>query len=531
MKKKILLSLLLFQVLQVSYSQKNDHTSSSNKKNQVRTANGIVEGTIEKSGVASYKGIPFATPPVGALRWKEPQPVKNWTGVRKADKFAPNAVQSHLFGDMIFRSDGMSEDCLYLNVWVPAEKSHKLLPVMVYFYGGGFVAGDGSESRYDGESMAMKGIITLTVNYRLGIFGFFSHPELTKESAHKASGNYALLDLNAALRWVNKNIGAFGGDPKRVTIAGESAGSIAVSAEMASPLSKNLIAGAIGESGSLMGALPAVPLARAEQTGLNFATSAGAGSLEALRALPAEKLLELAAKFGVYHFAMTVDGYFFPKKPLKIYEAGEQAQVPLLVGWNSQENNYRSILGNEKPTKENFSKAVKKLYGEKTDEILKLYNAPTDDEVEKVATDLASDRFISFSTWKWATLQGKTGKPVYRYLYEHPRPVTIASDTSVNKKPADHGAVHSAEIEYALGNLPGNKVFAWTQDDYKVSRIMQEYFANFIKTGDPNSTGLPKWSPANKGNTAQVMHIDVNTTSEEAKNESRYLYLNQFYNR
>ena len=309
-------ALLFVIMLQAGYAQKNE-TASANTNSQVTTANGIVEGVMEKSGVISYKGIPFAAPPVEELRWKEPQPVKNWSGIRKADKFGPNAMQSHLFGDMIFRSNGMNEDCLYLNVWAPAKKSGKLLPVLVYFYGGGFVAGDGSESRYDGESMASKGIVTLTVNYRLGIFGFFSHPELTKESAHKASGNYAVLDLNAALRWVKQNISAFGGDPARVTIAGESAGSIAVSAEMASPLSKNLIAGAIGESGSLLGALSAVPLSKAEQTGLEFATSAGASSLEALRALPADKLLDLAAKFGVYRFSMTVDGYFFPKNRWK----------------------------------------------------------------------------------------------------------------------------------------------------------------------------------------------------------------------
>src|SRR5262252_7911891 len=256
-------------------------------QDHVKITNGTLEGVSDKSsGIRSFKGIPFGEPPVGDFRWKPPQPVKNWQGVRKADQFGPRCMQRPIFGDMGFRSYGMSEDCLYLNVWTPAKSPTERLPVLVYFYGGGFVAGDGSEARYQGESMARKGIVALTVNYRLGVFGFFSHPELTKESPHHASGNYGLLDQNAALRWVQQNIAAFGGDPKRVTIAGESAGSTSVSAQMASPLSKDLIAGAIGESGSILGTLSALPLAEAEQNGIKFATAAGATSLAALRAVP-----------------------------------------------------------------------------------------------------------------------------------------------------------------------------------------------------------------------------------------------------
>src|SRR6266550_1498011 len=237
--------------------------SSAVAQDRVKTANGIIEGSSEQSsGIRVFKGVPFAAPPVGGLRWQPPQPVKSWKGVRKADQFGPRCMQRPIFGDMGFRSNGMSEDCLYLNVWTPAKSSIERLPVLVYFYGGGFVAGDGSEARYEGESMARKGIVALTVNYRLGVFGFLAHPELTKESPRHASGNYGLLDQNAALRWVQKNIAAFGGDPKKVTIAGESAGSIAVSAQMASPLSKDLIAGAIGESGALIApTMPPFPLA------------------------------------------------------------------------------------------------------------------------------------------------------------------------------------------------------------------------------------------------------------------------------
>src|SRR5262245_17887400 len=243
-------------------------TAGALAQDRVKIANGALEGISDKSsGVRSFKGIPFGDPPIGDFRWKPPQLVKNWQGVRKADKFGPRCMQRPIFGDMNFRSNGMSEDCLYLNVWTPAKTGNEKLPVLVYFYGGGFMAGDGSELRYDGESMARRGIVSVTVNYRLGIFGFLSHSELTKESTHHASGNYGLLDQSAALQWVQKNIAAFGGDPKKITIAGESAGSFSVSAQMASPLSKNIIAGAIGESGSLLGLTPTASLTDAEKAG------------------------------------------------------------------------------------------------------------------------------------------------------------------------------------------------------------------------------------------------------------------------
>jgi para-nitrobenzyl esterase len=510
---------------------------------QVKTSNGIVEGVLEKSGVRSFKGVPFAAPPVGELRWREPQPAKNWTGIRKCDHFAAMGIQPPVFSDMKFRASGMSEDCLYLNVWAPAgseassargkgsaaagKKASAGLPVLVYFYGGGFIAGDGSEGRYDGESMATKGVIAITVNYRLGVFGFLAHPELTQESSHHASGNYALLDQSAALRWVKQNIRAFGGDPARVTIAGESAGSVSVSAQMASPLSKGLIAGAIGESGSLLGTLPPVPLASAEQTGAAFARSCGAATLAELRAMPPEKILDAAKQFSNFRFPMTIDGYFLPKDPAVIFQAGEQAHVPLLVGWNSDEGNYHAIIGNDPPTRENYEKAVRKLYGAAADTVLQLYAATTDADVEQVGTDLASDRFIAFSTWRWADEQAKTGgKPVYRYLFERARP---------ESKPA-RGATHSAEIEYAMGNLPLNKVYSWTPDDEAISRLMRDYFANFIKKGDPNGVGLPEWPAVNNGKYAAgggavagegsvpVMHINVQTRVEAEKHRDRYLY-------
>jgi len=344
----------------------------------VKISNGILQG-VDESGIRTFKGVPFAAAPVGNLRWREPQPVSNWTGVRKADKFGPRAMQLAVFGDMNFRSDGMSEDCLYLNVWTPAQKADEKLPVLVYFYGGGFMAGDGSEPRYDGESIARRGVVAVTVNYRLGVFGLFAHPELTKESPHHASGNYGLLDQSAALQWVQKNIAAFGGDPKRITIAGESAGSFSVSAQMASPLSKNIIAGAIGESGSLLGLTPVVSLKDAEKAGVDFAGNIKATSLSELRAMPAEQILKATASAGFGRFPICVDGYFFPKTPLEIYEKGEQAHVPLLVGWNSQEMVYQMIMGQDKPTLENYKKAVEKIFGEKSAEALTVYNASNDE--------------------------------------------------------------------------------------------------------------------------------------------------------
>lgn len=511
-------------------------------QDRVKTANGTLEGVANKTtGVRSFKGIPFGDAPVGDLRWKPPQPVKNWEGVRKADKFGARCMQRNVFGDMNFRANGMSEDCLYLNVWTPAKTGREKLPVLVYFFGGGFIAGDGSEPRYDGESMATKGIVAITVNYRLGVFGFMAHPELTKESPQHASGNYALFDQRAALQWVQQNIAAFGGDPKRVTIAGESAGSIAVSAQMASPLSKNLIAGAIGESGSIMGTLSAAPLADGEQNGVKFAAAIGKDSLTSLRAMPADQLLEATAKPGLPRFSPVVDGYFFPKAPIEIFAAGEQARVPLMAGSNSEESGAAGVLGREQPTVENYRKALQRLYNDQAETVFKLYPASNENEVLDAARDLAGDRFISYSTWKWVELATKTGgKPTYYYRYDRPRPAMrpemgdaqpgLAGGVVRGQppRPPARGAVHSAEIEYAMGNLDGNKVYAWTPDDYKVSKVMQEYFANFIKTGNPNGKGLPNW-PTFSAN--QRLIIDVNTRAEADKVRARYEFLDQLYTR
>lgn len=524
--------------------------AQSPKTVQAKVVNGTLEGSIEASGVKSFKGVPFAKPPVGDLRWKEPQPAEDWQGLKNAQQFEKSPMQAKVFGDMMFRSPGISEDCLYLNVWTPAKNMKEKLPVLVYFYGGGYVAGDGSEGRYDGEAMAKTGIVTLTVNYRLGVFGFLAHPELSKETAYKGSGNYGLLDQYAALKWVQENIAAFGGDPKRVTIAGESAGSISVSAQMASPLSKNLITGAIGESGAMIKpTLAPLPLEEGEKNGLAFAEKAKAGSLAELRAISAEDLLKVAAAPGGFRTAATIDGYFLPKTLSDIFTAGEQASVPLLAGWNSAESGYQGFMRGDKPTAANYAARIKVEYPEQAEQVLKLYPGSTEAEVVKSATALAGDRFIAYSTWKWLDLHAETsGKPSYRYLFSKSKPPMTASFANATTglaggvtkssekptsapvaQPVSVGAPHAFEIEYAMGNLDKNPVYAWTDVDRKISKTMLTYFSNFIKTGNPNGSGLPKWAPINNAENAPYINIDVRTQAEVARDRERYLFLDQIY--
>jgi len=524
---------------------------------QVEIANGLIESTTPaRDGVRSFKGIPFAQPPVGDLRWREPQPVKNWTGVRNADQFGPRCMQrTGPTADYWFRSNGMGEDCLYLNVWTSAKSSREKLPVLVYVFGGGFQNGDGSEPRYDGESMARKGMVAVSLNYRTNVFGFFSHPELTKESEHHASGNYGLLDQVAALRWVQQNIAAFGGDPKRVTIAGESAGSLSVSALMASPLSRDLMAGAIGESGALISTLPPRSLAETEKDGVGFGEKAGAPSLAALRALSAEKIQEVlasapptppggggpgAASAPRLRFSANLDGYFLPRTLAEIYEAGEQAKIPLLAGSNSEEMPARVVLGPNQPTPEGFAEAVRKIYGESADQVLKVYAPKTPEEALQAATDLASARFIAFGTWKWTELQMKTGgKPVYRYLYTRIRPKYLgmpgqpppAPPAGMPAPAPPRGAAHSAEIQYAMGNLDLDSRYSWDADDRKVSETMQGYFVNFIKAGDPNGPGLPSWPAYDAGTNYMRMRIDVVSAAEPETDRARYEVLDSIATR
>lgn len=541
MRKLSILTGLLLLLCTISFSQTNNYFSV-----QTKIENGIIEGNYDtKTGIQFYLGVPFAKPPVGQLRWRAPQPLDNWKGVLPTKKFGPRPVQGIVFGDMNSRSDGLSEDCLYLNVWTPAKRNTKDLPVLVYFFGGGFVAGDGSEPRYDGESMAKKGMVVVTVNYRLNIFGFFAHPELSAEAPYKASGNYGLLDQNAALKWVQKNIEAFGGNPKRVTIAGESAGSIAVSIQMASPLSKGLIAGAIGESGgSIHPTLAPVPLKEAENTGLEFAKKAGYSTLAELRKLSTRELFELYAESKRFGFPIAIDNYLLPATLPDIFNAKQQAMVPLLLGWNSAEIPAIAFVQAMPINNENYIKKVKEAYPKDFEEVLKLYPAGSDKETEISATDLASDRFISYSTWKWFDLHRKnSNQPVYRYMFSKIRPPladqntmpglaggTVKKDPNAVKMPEPIGAPHASEIEYCMGNLPLIKEYAWTEDDMKASAAMQNYFANFIITGNPNGTKLPNWpAAAPNDESPDVMIINTESKSVKAPNDVRYLFLDKAY--
>lgn len=513
---------------------------------QVKIENGIIEGNYDtKAGLQEYFGIPFAKPPVGDLRWKAPQPLDDWPGILQTKKFAARPVQGIVFGDMDSRSDGLSEDCLYLNVWTPAKHDTKGLPVLVYFFGGGFVAGDGSEPRYDGASMAEKGIVAVTINYRLNIFGFLALPELSAEASYKSSGNYGLLDQNAALKWVQKNIAVFGGDPTRVTIAGESAGSIAVSAQMASPLSKNLFAGAIGESGAgINPTLFPVPLKDAERAGLEFIKAFGSPNLAQLRAMSTSEIYELYNASKRFGFPTVIDGYFCTKPIPQVFNAKEQAMVPLLVGWNSAEVPGSALMQGLTYTDENYMKKVKDTYPKDYAEVLKLYPHSSPNEIEWSATALTSDRFIAYSTWKWFDLQRKNSdKPVYRYLFSRVRPPvtdnsltsglaggTIKRNPNTPKAPEPIGAPHASEIEYCMGNLYLVKQHAWTDDDYKASQTMENYFANFIKTGNPNGGDLPNWPAAEKNSKEpEVMIINTESKAEKASKDDRYIFLDKAY--
>ncbi len=515
---------------------------------QVKVANGTIEGINDTAtGLQEYFGIPFAKPPVGNLRWKAPQPLDNWKGVLMTKKFGPRPMQTNVFGDMHFRSDSMSENCLYLNVWAPEKKGTQGLPVLLYFYGGGFVAGASDEPRYDGASLAQKGIVVITANYRLNIFGFFADPELSAESPYKASGNYGLLDQNAALEWVHQNIAAFGGDPNKITIGGESAGSISVSEQMASPLSKNMIAGAIGESGAgINPTLAPVPLAQAEKIGADFAKQIGYPTIKELRALSAKKLLELYTKSRRFGFPICIDGYFLPKSLPEIYNAKEQAQIPLLVGWNSAEMTGLAFMAGKPYTKKNFIERVKASFPHNYKEILKAYPHQTKEQVERSATDLASDGFIVYSTWKWFDLQRKNSpKPVYRYLFDNARPPladanltpglaggVMKKDKNAPAMPKPIGAAHSQEIEYCLGNLYLSPWYAWKKKDYAVSDTMETYFANFIKTGDPNGKDLPEWpAAAPEDSHPSIMVIKQGSKAVKAENDKRFLLLGKIYNK
>jgi para-nitrobenzyl esterase len=500
---------------------------------EVKTEAGPISGTTnEDHTVRIFKGVPFAAPPVGDLRWKAPQPAPQWAGVRRADKFGSACLQTDVFGDIYFRDSQPSEDCLTLNIWMPAKPTTSKLPVFLWFYGGGFVAGSSSEPRYDGENLAKKGIMVVEPNYRLGVFGFFSHPELTKESGHNSSGNCGLLDQVAASKWVVNNIAAFGGDPHNITIGGESAGSFSVCALMASPLSRDLFQRAIGESGAFFpsrkeGGLTVKLLPETEQFGVKFAEEVGAKSLAEMRAKSGDELLQAAAKLNRgFAFGPNIDGYFLPSDPEAIYSRGEQADVPLLAGWNADEGKMTVLMSPQRATAKSFAEQAQKRFADEAAEFLKLYPATTDQEAILSAEQLSSDDFIAYSTWKWLNMQNTTGATVYTYHFEQ-APATKPG-AMIGPVPASElGSKHAGEIHYVFQTLKSLDV-PWTEADFKVSDVMSSYWANFVKTGNPNAKGLPDWPPYNKSNGFQVMHLSgKDTRASRETNRARYEFLDR----
>jgi len=494
---------------------------------QVRTDAGIVEGSrAPGSSVRVFRGIPYAAPPVGERRWQPPQPAIPWEGVRSAAEFGARCMQNRIFDDMVFRDDA-SEDCLSLNVWTPAESSAESLPVMVWIYGGGFQAGSTSEPRQDGERLAGRGVVVVSMNYRLGVFGFLAHPELTKESEHQASGNYGLMDQTAALRWVKANIARFGGDPGNVTIFGESAGSFSVSAQMASPLARGLLHRAIGESGAFfrmgVGSPLATPsLTASEKRGAEFGASIGKDSLAELREMTAEGLLEAVAGKRRW-FSASIDGYFM-RDARDVYAAGEQAHVPLLAGWNADEARGRVVLGDDTVTAKSFTDRTRERFKEGADALLRVYPAGSDEEALESAAALAGDLFIGYATWKWIEMHEKTGgSPVYRYSFD--RKIPVAPGTKINGKPAtaeDIGARHSGEIEYVFGALDSQPDVPWQAADRRLSDLMMTYWSNFARSGDPNGPDLPVWPRYEGGPDARVMHLDVTSRALPDTTRARY---------
>ena len=458
----------------------------------VKVENGILQGTYE-NGLAVYKGIPFAAPPVGNLRWKAAQPAAKWDGIRMADKFGPGAVQG------INPPSGKSEDCLYLNVWSPAKSPKEKVPVLVWIYGGGFAFGYTSDPMYNGENLAKKGVILVSIPYRVGQLGFLAHPELSKENPHHVSGNYGLLDMIAGLAWIQKNIAAFGGDPDKVTIFGESAGGIAVSMLCASPLAKGLFHGAISQSGGSFGPprLTTYPgenlklLKDAEASGEAYSKSAGVNSMDELRKIDADKL----PGRGVGMSWPIIDGYVIPDDQHNLYESGKYNDVPILVGYNSDEG--ASFAPPKTP--EEYITGVQKRYGRFADELIKAYPVGTG-IVPKTARDLARDAAFGWQTWAWATLQAKTGKSkvFYYYFDQHP-------DYPDSSKRFGYGSPHGQEVAYVFQHLDKSKPEI-NNTDLAIADAMGTYWTNFAKYGHPNSRDVPAW-PAFSNAKPAVMYF------------------------
>jgi para-nitrobenzyl esterase len=469
---------------------------SVNSLELIKTDAGQISGVINATGdVYAFKGIPFAAPPVGDLRWKEPQPVKPWEGVRKCESFGPSPMQakpvpfSMWSEEFLIPKEPISEDCLYLNVWTAAKSTGEKRPVIVWIYGGGFLSGGSAVPIYDGEAMAKKGIVFVSINYRVGVFGFFAHPELTKESGRNASGNYAILDQLAALEWVKRNIAVFGGDPGNVTIAGQSAGSISVSILVASPLGKHLFQKAIGESGASF-SNPFTTLAKAEEAGEAFGKSLNAPSLADLRKVSAEDLMK--KNYSIW--GAIVDGYVLPGSIASIFTAGKENKVPLLTGWNQEEFKFFGTVKNAAE----FKKEMNDKYGSDAQAALENYPANDDSGAMVSQYRMSSDQVFGTQNFIWANMQSNQGAKVYVYRFTHKVPGT--------GEYAKYGAFHGGELAYAYNNLQFvNR--PWQTADHKLAAAMSSYWANFAAKGNPNGKGLPEWKPYNS-NTNDIMILN-----------------------
>lgn len=460
----------------------------------VKVSEGMVQGTFE-DGLTVYRGIPFAAPPVGDLRWKAPQPAAKWQGVKQTTRFAPAPMQG---GNP---PSGKSEDCLYLNVWTPAKSVNDRLPVLVWIYGGGFSFGSTSDPGSSGEKLAKKGVVLVSIAYRVGQLGFLAHPDLSAENPNHVSGNYGILDQIAGLQWIKKNIAAFGGDPDKVTIFGESAGGISVSMLCASPLARGLFRGAISESGGSFG--PTRPttypgenmktLKQAEAEGETYTKEHGAATIAELRKLDAEKLVP--AGWTMPGGWPIVDGYVIPDDQHKLYEAGKYNDIPVLIGYNSDEG---ASFSREK-TPEEYIEGVKKRYGKFADKLINAYPAGTN-SVPKTARDLMRDAAFGWHTWSWARLQSETGKSkvFYYYFDQHP-------DYPKDSPRAGYGSPHAQEVAYVFEHLDASNPQT-SKTDLAISDAMSSYWTNFAKYGDPNGKGLPEW-PAFSDANPEVMYF------------------------
>jgi len=470
-----------------------------------------IEGGTQKA----YLGLPYAAPPVGELRWKAPQPPAAWKGVRDASRFGARCEQWHIWDDYLFLDAGPSEDCLYLNVYAPAAaKPASKLPVMVWIHGGGFVAGAASEPRYTNPGLVSRNVVVVTLNYRLGVFGFLANEDLRKEGSGHA-GNYGLMDMAAALRWVQANIGAFGGDPGNVTIFGESAGSFSVSALLAAPEARGLFQKAIGESGAFFGSVLSMsPVEERAKRDQAWTDVLGAKSLAELRAMPADKVLDAARKQPMIGFSPDVDGAFLTEPVSETYAAGRQAHVPVIIGWNRDE---RTGTLSKDMTAEKWKAFAAQHYGDKAQQFLAAFPGKSDAEAVRSADAYTTAGFIGLGAWQWVEAQAATGgAPVYRYRFDLGSP---ASEVH----PVAGYAFHSDELEYVFGTLDSRRGATWRPEDRRLSEQMIGYWTNFARAGDPNGGGLPEWPRYDRDKA--LIHLDNPITAGPDVSRAQFEFL------